>query len=316
MASWHRYIISSIIFSSDIDDLPNLMSLNKLWYTIGRECHVVNMSWLTDLDLSVKRNRKFLLNVSRRFNAIDISKNSKHSWKLLAKYTKRLILKERQDIKLEDFVYFLENSHQLRELNVEGCDWVNDSVIDALPCRIVSLNIDHADGIPRISKSAVETLLERHYMNLEELVLDASLLRDENLEDIAKCSKLKKLCVSSCENLTNTFLGYIKSLQNLTCLRLKGGNDFTKEGLVSLFECESYLHLIECRCLQQLVELDLSDSTDFDDDCVDQMIRCCGATIEILRVSSSVAITDVGYESIENKCCKKVVITQHKRIKC
>ncbi|XP_062577595.1 F-box/LRR-repeat protein 2-like [Saccostrea cucullata] len=213
--------------------------------------------------------------------------------------------------------YFVRNCPRLTELNVEGCHTVDDSVTAALPrgerlrsfnfshCnltddsivllasavkRIVSLNID---GISWISDSAVVTLVDNQHQNLEELVLDGAELSDKSFHHIARCAKLKKLHVSFCEGLTDQSLRYIQTLQNLTYLKMRKGVYFTTEGLLSLFTCKSMSHL---------GELDFSESTQFVNDCVIQMTKCCGPTLQNLALSWCWDITDPGVISIVDHC--------------
>lgn len=213
--------------------------------------------------------------------------------------------------------YFLRNCPRLTKLNTEGCMSVDDGAAASMVrgknlqefnfshcCitdesivllatrmnRIVSLNID---GISWISDSAVITLVDNQLNNLRELMLDGADLTDKSIHNIARCAKLNKLQISFCEGLTDQALKYIQTLQHLTHLKMRKGLYFSTDGLLSLFTCKS---------MSNLVELDFSENTQFVDDCVIQLTKCCGPKLQYLALSWCWDISDPGIISIVDHC--------------
>ncbi|XP_013384737.1 uncharacterized protein LOC106154794 isoform X3 [Lingula anatina] len=181
----------------------------------------------------------------------------------------------------------------LCSVNLSHCTGLQDDSIEHMARNIKSLFSLNIDGISWVTDDAISVLVSHQGQHLRQLCVDGAELSDDSLAEISKCKLLEKFSISFAELVTDVGVQHLKKLSNLTSLRLKKGNQLTNDGIKCLFGGEelSNLHL-----------LDLTECSELEDDGVQQLVECCGSSLEYLALCWCWNITDHGLASIVDKC--------------
>ncbi|XP_060573018.1 F-box/LRR-repeat protein 7-like [Ruditapes philippinarum] len=191
-------------------------------------------------------------------------------------------------------VRYLVRCKKLTHLNFSHCMFFQDSGIIFLAARLPEIKSINLDGISFLTDRAVQGLVEKHYLYLEEVELDGAEISDLGVEQLSHCKQLKHLGISFCECLTDQSLQYLKELKNLVNLRLRKGSDFSPQGLSNFFKEAS---------LSKLQVLNLSECSLITDEVILDLAQACGKQLRDLSLSWCWFLTDTGLISIVDHCC-------------
>lgn len=188
--------------------------------------------------------------------------------------------------------HMMAGLHQLRYLNLSHCQALDNSGLITIAKQCQSLEYLDIDGITDIHDYAVVCMTKELSHCLKNLFLDGEHLTDAAYQSLQACTKLEKLGVSFCEQMTDKGLSGVSGLKYLTWLKLRKGSQLTPEGLTSLFfngrlPLLAYVNLGEC-CLM-------------DDNVLKALSRSCPRLVHLV-LHWCWEVTDVGISAVIAAC--------------
>nr|CAD7448637.1 unnamed protein product [Timema bartmani] len=171
------------------------------------------------------------------------------------------------------------DSHSLARI-VDGCELLEELFIDDV-VQIYDPDIVHA--------------IQRHHSKLKVLVIDGEDLTDKSFIQVAKCSRLRVLKISFCDQMTDVgLLEGVGQLQYLQNLQLRRGNLLSARGL--------FTFLNHCN-VSNLTHLDLSECSALNDEGLLGIAKRCQQLV-LLSLHWCWDVTDLGLMRIVTHCKK------------
>lgn len=164
------------------------------------------------------------------------------------------------------------NLKSLRHLNLSHCIYLaNETLLKVLE-NSPHLQFLDLDGINFLKDRTVNSIFTLRSDSILDLSIDGDYLTDQAFENLKNCSKLVKLNISFCDNLTDITLFEIKDLRYLKNLKLRKGSNFTARGLTAIFKDGN---------LSSITHLNLSECSLLDDSTLIAIANCCSGLVSI-----------------------------------
>uniref|UniRef100_A0A5B7BSV4 Putative RNI-like superfamily protein isoform 3 n=1 Tax=Davidia involucrata TaxID=16924 RepID=A0A5B7BSV4_DAVIN len=151
----------------------------------------------------------------------------------------------------------VQKHNKLKKLGITCCDMITHVSIDCITSSCTSLTSLKMESCSLVSKEAF-VLIGQRCRFLEKLIITDNNVDDEGLKSISSCTKLLKLGLVSCLNITDDGLSHVgKCCPKLTYLELCRSIGITDVGIVAIANGCPALRLIGMSYCNRVTDISL-----------------------------------------------------------